>query len=373
MKITDVKVHLVESWRKTRDIGSPWIFVQVHTDEGVTGLGDATNWPGGTIIAQSVEELGKLIIGEDPFHIEYLYHRMYYALEQIGQTGAVIAAVSGIEIALWDIVGKVTGQPIYNLIGGPCRDRIRFYSHASNPEECAALAEKGVTAIKAYFPADPMVKGERIDSPRSVTLREEKLALEHMRRCREAVGDDVDLCTDVGCRYTTSAAIRIGNRLEEIGLLFYEEPVHPENIDALARVTASVNVPVCVGERRYTRFGFRDLIAAQAVDMIMPDVVRTGGIMETKKIAAMAESYYMQVSPHNPNSALSTTASLHVMANIPNALVLEFVDEKWDAPWRDDLLTDPPVVDSGYFRLPEKPGLGTELNMDVVEKYRFKG
>ncbi len=373
MKITDVKVHLVESWRKSRDIGSPWIFVQVHTDEGVVGLGDATNWPGGTIIKQAIDELSKLIIGENPFNIEFLYHRMYHALQQIGQTGVVIAAISGIEIALWDIVGKTTGQPIYNLLGGTCRDKVRFYSHASTPEECERLAGKGVTAIKAYFPADMADNGERITTPRSITLQEEKEALAHMMRCREAVGDAVDIATDVGCRYSTSAAIRLGNRLEEVGLLFYEEPVSPENIDALARVTASVNVPVCVGERRYTRFGFRDLIAAQAVDMIMPDVVRTGGIMETKKIAAMAESYYMHVSPHNPNNAVSTLASLHTMANIPNALVLEYVDDQQDAPWRNDLLTDPPVVENGYLHLPEKPGLGTELVMDMVKKHRFEG
>ena len=129
---------------------------------------------------------------------------------------------------------------------------------------------------------------------------------------------------------------------------------------------------MCVGERRYTRFGFRDLIAAQAVDMIMPDVVRTGGIMETKKIASMAESYYMQVSPHNPNNAVSTLASLHLMANIPNGLLLEYVDDEQDAPWRNDLLTDPPVVDKGYLLLPNKPGLGTELKMDIVSKYRFE-
>ncbi|MBT5876159.1 MAG: mandelate racemase/muconate lactonizing enzyme family protein [Candidatus Latescibacteria bacterium] len=373
MKITEVKVHLVQSWRKTDHIASPWIFVQVYTDEGVVGLGDATNWPGGTIIKQAIDELGKLIIGEDPFNIELLYHRMYHALQQIGQTGVVIAAISGIEIALWDIVGKTSGQPIYNLIGGVCRDKIRFYSHASTPEECGRLAEKGVTAIKAYFPAAIPDNGEHITTPRSITILEEKQALEHMMRCREVVGDAVDIATDVGCRYSSSAAIRLGNRLEEVGLLFYEEPVSPENIEALARVTASVNVPVCVGERQYTRFGFRDMIASQAVDMIMPDVVRTGGIMESKKIASMAESYYMQVSPHNPNNAVSTVASLHLMANIPNALVLEYVDDEQDAPWRNDLLTDPPLVDNGYLRLPEKPGLGTELVMDVVNKYRFEG
>ena len=136
---------------------------------------------------------------------------------------------------------------------------------------------------------------------------------------------------------------------------------------------AAINAPVCVGERRYTRFGFRDLIAAQAVDMIMPDVVRAGGILETKKIAAMAESYYMQVSPHNPNSAVSTLASLQLMANIPNGLVLEYVDDEQDAPWRNDLLSDPPHVEDGFLLVPARPGLGTELVMKEVEKYRFEG
>ena len=188
MKITDVKVHLVQSSRGG-EIPSPWILVQVFTDEGVVGLGDATNWPGGTIIAKSVEELGRLVIGEDPFHIEFLYHRMYNALHQIGQTGAVIAAISGIEIALWDIVGKVLGRPIYDLLGGPCRDRVRYYSHAAEPEECARLVAKGCTAVKAYFPGARPRTGDRIDAPSSITLAEELTALA--------------LCTTVRCSMTT--------------------------------------------------------------------------------------------------------------------------------------------------------------------------
>lgn len=372
MKITDVKVHLIRTRRNTT-IPSPWVLVQVFTDEGLVGLGDATNWPGGTIIKQSIEELSRLIIGQDPFHIELLYHRMYIALNQIGQTGAVIAAISGIEIALWDIVGQATGRPIYDLLGGPVRDRVRFYSHASTPEACAHLAEKGVTAIKAYYPVPPMPKGERMWSFRSVTVAEELAALDHLKRCREAVGNDVDLCHDAQARYSTSSAIRMANRLEEVGLLFFEEPVPPENIQEMKKVRASTNMPICTGERRYTRFGFRDLIASQAVDMIMPDVVRCGGISETKKIATMAESYYMHVTPHNPNSPVSTLASLHVMANIPNGLLLEVVDDEQDPDWRDDLLTDPPVVEDGTLLLPTKPGLGAALNMDVVEKYRFEG
>lgn len=371
MKVTDIKVHLVRA-REHMKIPSPWVLVQVFTDEGLVGLGDATNWPGGTIIKKAIQELSRLVIGEDPFHIEYLYQRMYRSLDQIGQTGAVIAAISGIEIALWDIVGQALGRPIYDLLGGPCRDQVRVYGHAGEPERSAHLAEKGYTAIKAYFPVGPLPPGERISWPRSITLAEELAALEHMRRHREAVGNKVDIATDVGGRYTTSAAIRLGNRLEEIGMLFYEEPVPPENIEAMARVTAAINTPVCTGERRYTRFGFRDLVAMQAVDMIMPDVVRAGGIAETKKIAAMAESYYIQVSPHNPNSPVSTLASLQVMANIPNGLVLEYVDDEADPPWRNDLLSDPPQWEEGYLLLPTKPGLGSKLVMKEVERYKFE-
>ncbi|MDF1513071.1 MAG: mandelate racemase/muconate lactonizing enzyme family protein [Anaerolineae bacterium] len=372
MKITDVKVHLIKTHRTTK-IPSPWILVQVFTDEGLIGLGDATNWPGGTIIKQAVHELSRLAIGQDPFHIERLYHRMYHNLQQIGQTGAVIAAISGIEIALWDIVGQALGRPIYDLIGGPVRDQVRLYSHASTPERCGQLAEKGYTAIKAYFPVGPRPSGEHIGSPRSVTVAEELSALKHLKACRKVVGNAVDLCVDAQARYTVSAAIRMGRRLEEVGLLFFEEPVGPENIAALAKVRDAVNVPICEGERQYTRFGFRDMIAAQAVDMIMPDIVRCGGIMETKKIAAMAESYYMHVSPHNPNSPVSTMASLHVMANIPNGLLLEHVDEDHDAPWRNDILSNPPVFDNGFMQLPTEPGLGTKLVMKEAEKYRFEG
>ncbi len=313
------------------------------------------------------------MVGESPFQVEVLYHRMYQHLNQIGQTGAVIAAISGIEIALWDIIGKAAGLPIYNLLGGVCREKVRLYSHASTPEACAHLAEKGLTAIKAYFPVRPLPPGELVGTPRGITLAEELDALAHMRRCREAVGDQVDICTDIQARYTSTAAIRLAHRLEEIGLLFYEEPVGPENIDELVKIRNAVNVPICVGERRYTRFGFRDLISHQAVDIIMPDVVRCGGILETKKIAAMAESSYMQVMPHNPNSPVSTLASLHVTANIPNGPLLEYVDDEQDPPWRDDLLTDPPVFEKGYLKLPTKPGLGTDLVMKEVEKYRFEG
>jgi galactonate dehydratase len=204
-------------------------------------------------------------------------------------------------------------------------------------------------------------------------VAEEKAALTHLMACRKVVGDSVDICVDAQARYTVSAAIRMGRRLEEVGLLFFEEPVGPENIAALAKVREAVNVPICEGERQYTRFGFRDMIAAQAVDMIMPDIVRTGGIMETKKIAAMAESYYMHVSPHNPNSPVSTLASLHVMANITNGLLLEYVDDERDSPWRNELLSHPPIFDKGFLHLPTEPGLGARLNLKIVEKYRFEG
>jgi galactonate dehydratase len=383
MKITGVKVYLIDraqgvapppaAFARRRRIASPWTLVEVSTDEGIVGLGDGTNWPGSTVIKRAAEELSQLVIGESPFDIELLYNLMYRSLDQIGQQGAVIAALSAIEIALWDIVGQATGQPIYNLMGGVCRDRVRYYNHARSPEEAARKVERGATAIKAYFPLPPLPEGERIPTPRSITVEEELQALGYLKAYREALGNAVDLCIDAQARYTTSAAIRLGRRLEEVGLFFYEEPVRPENVDALLEVKRAVNVPICVGERRYTRYGFRDLLAQQAVHMVMPDVVRTGGIMETKKIAAMAEVYYVQVSPHNPNSPASTLASLHVMANLPNANVLEWRGPEYDPPWAEELFTDPPVAEGGYLRLPANPGLGTRLVHKVAERYRYDG
>jgi len=370
MKITDVKTYMVEG------LVSPWVLVQVLTDEGLVGVGDGTNYPGALVVEKAIQELNPQVVGENTFNIERLWRKMYQHLYFIGISGAAISALSAIEIALWDIVGKSLGTPIYNLLGGVCRERIRLYANlwtlerGLRPEDFAEralrAAEEGYTAVK-FDPIDP---SERTLN-RSLTPQAEDNVEARVRAVREAVGEEVDIALDMAAAMDPETAIRMGRRLEQYRLLFYEEPVPPENVGAMAKVTSSVNVPVCTGERLFTRFGFRELMEIGAADIIMPDVVRTGGIMETKKIAAMAEVHYLPVAPHNPNSPISTLASAHVVANIPNFLILEFLAQ--DAPWRDEIITDPLRVEEGHLLLPTKPGLGTDLDLEAVKRHLYEG
>jgi len=384
VKITDVKCHLVKSGRNPQFKAS-WVFVQVFTDEGIVGIGDATNWPASYTIATAIDFLKDVLIGKDPARIERLWQEMYRALYHISITGTGMAAISGIDIALWDIKGKSLGVPIYELLGGRCWDRLRLYCHGRPAEDDASYVEGcleflndgGYTAIKTHLPSHRRRDGRyhRFSpvSGRHFNLAEEKAAYERLKAVRGAVGDDIEIAIDIGGALTTETAIRLGKRFEDIGLLFYEEPVPPENVDALLKVNQQIRAPICVGERLYTKYGFREVVTKQAADIIMPDVPRTGGITEAKKISALAESYYIQVAPHNPNSPLSTLASAQVMASVPNFLILEFVHTARDAPWRDELLSEPLEVKEGYLELPTGPGIGMELNMEAVTKYAWEG
>ena len=386
MKITDLKCHLVKTQRDPQ-YKAAWVFVEVFTDEGIVGLGDATNWPASYTIATSLDFLKDVVVGKDPSQIERLWQEMYRALYHIGITGAGMAAISGIDIALWDIKGKALGVPIYELLGGRCWDRIRLYckpifqgreasEDASYAQGCLeGLSERGYTAIKTGLPSRDARReryyGFSPVSGRRFNLAEEKTAYNRLKAVRDAVGDDIDIAIDIGGAFTTETAIRVGRRFEEIGLLFFEEPVPPENVDALLKVNQKIRTPICVGERIYTKYGFREIITKQAADIIMPDVPRTGGITETKKICALAETYYIQVAPHNPNSPLSTLASAQVMASVPNFLILEKTGAR--EPWRDEVLSEPlKITEGGYLELPTEPGLGVELNMDAVKRYAWE-
>ena len=385
MKITDVKCHLVKTQRDPR-YKAAWVFVEVFTDEGIVGLGDATNWPASYTIATALDYLKDVVVGKDPFRIERLWQEMYRALYHISITGSGMAAISGIDIALWDIKGKALGVPIYELLGGRCWDRIKLYckpilhgrgatDDAGYAQACLeGLNERGYTAIKTHLPPRGARRGSGGGfspiSGRRFNLADEKAAYNRLKAVREAVGDDIDIAIDIGGAFTTETAIRVGQRLEEIGLLFFEEPVPPENVDALLKVNQKIRTPICVGERIYTKYGFREIIARQAADILMPDVPRTGGITEAKKISALAESYYIQVAPHNPNSPLSTVASAQVMASVPNFLILEKTGAR--EPWRDEVLSEAlDITEGGYLELPTGPGLGVELNMDAVKKYAW--
>lgn len=369
MRIVDVKTHMVKGIFPK----APWILVEVKTDEGITGWGDATNFWGGYIVEKTVHELREVVIGQDPSEIERLWAEMYRALYYTGISGAVIGGITGIEIACWDIIGKSLGAPVYKLLGGRCRSKLRLYANnwfAGAEFTPEAYAERAVAVVEKGF------KGVKFDPfnakslNRSLTRDEERHGIEMVRAVREAVGPDIDIALDIHGALDVRTARRVAAAFEEFDLLFLEEPVPPENVDAMAKVAADTRIPICTGERLFTRHGFRELLEKQVADIIMPDVVRTGGILETKKIAAMAEIYYVSVAPHNPNSPVATLASAHTVATLPNFLQLEFFYP--DVPYRDELFTEPPFhIENGYLVLSDKPGLGFEINREALKRYRY--
>jgi galactonate dehydratase len=344
MRITDVKTYLVTASRPGGWAARNWCFVEVHTDEGITGIGEASGWP--RVIETAIHDLTPSLIGEDPGRIERLWQKMLIAMMGHGMTGVVGAgAMTGVEIALWDILGKKLGVPICDLLGGRLRDRVRVYAHANNVARAQELVERGYNALKCS------------DLSRPAAL---------VGEVRAALGPDVDLMTDVHGPpwFSVPDAIRVGQELEEYDVLFYEDPVPPENLDALAKVAESVNVPVAAGERSSTVYGFRQLIEREIVDVVQPDMGRAGGFLHMKKIAGMAEAHHIMVAPHDgSNGPVAEAAAVHLLATIPNCLILEHLVD--DVPWRYEVATPLDVANS-EIEVPTKPGLGIEFDPKVA-------
>jgi galactonate dehydratase len=351
MKITDVKTFLVDAGRPGSWSARNWCFVKVETDEGISGIGEASGWP--RVAQTAIQDLTPILIGEDPGRIERLWQKMLLATMGHGMTGIVGAgAMTGIEIALWDILGKKLGVPVCDLLGGRCRDRIRVYAHASTVERGQELIERGYTALKAGSLTQPV---------------------EVIHDLRKGLGDDVDLCIDVHGPpwFSVPDAIKVGQALEEYDLLFYEDPVPPENVDALAKVAAAISLPMACGERSATIYGFRELIEREIPDVIQPDMARAGGFSQMKKIAAMAEAHHIMVAPHDgSNGPIAEAAAVHLLAAIPNCLILEHLAD--DVPWRYEVATELPVKES-QIDVPTKPGLGIELDEAVCLAHPAQG
>ena len=363
MKITKVTPLMVEGRHWPR---FPWVLVEVHTDEGITGLGEALNYRSSGVV-EGIRSLGPQLVGEDPFNVERLWETMY-------RQGGVLPAISGIEIALWDIIGKALKTPLYNLFGGRCRDRIRVYvdgffrGAAYKPDE---YAEKAVETVDEGFTALKM----DIDGPlpsihtmeRSISRRDLRYTAEMVGAVRSAVGDDVDLAVDCHGSFNTTTAIALAKKLEKYDLMWIEDPVPSGNAAAMAKVAEAVETPICTGELLNTRYEFRELLERQGADIIMPDIVRTGGISEMKKIAAIADTYYVPVAPHNMVSPVATMASIHFCASTPNFTILEF--QLGDVPWKDQMLDQPLTLKQGYLEVPKRPGLGIALNTQEIQKH----
>jgi galactonate dehydratase len=340
-----------------------WHFLKVHTDEGLVGLGEPIVEGRARTVATAVQELGEYLIGQDPRQIERHWQAMYRVTFYRGGP-VLVSAISGIEQALWDITGKWLGVPVYQLLGGAVRERVRVYAHTGGdtPEEVTVQARarvaEGYTALKTGLSAPVRILDTREYISREVA---------RITALREAIPPSVDLAVDFHGRVGPAMAIRLAKELEPLGLLFIEEPVLPENVDALVTVARSTTTPIATGERLFTRWGFREVLEKQAAAVLQPDLCHAGGISEVRKIAAMAEVYFAAVAPHNPLGPISLAAGLQVDACMPNFLCQEQVS------LGEGYLKQPFVVRNGFIDLPTAPGLGIELDDAAVDALRYDG
>ncbi|MCH8103068.1 MAG: mandelate racemase/muconate lactonizing enzyme family protein [Chloroflexi bacterium] len=380
MKITDVRARLVRAHPERT-----WVFVEIDTDEGITGVGEATNSGGGgaILIARAIEilrndlpntDFSDGLVGQDPSHIERIWQNTYRRFTALGSRGLATAALSGIDSALWDIKGKALGKPVYDLLGGPVRDTVPLYTHVGHADDPVAaareareLVDEGFKALKTDPYAATMRSLHRRYMSGRISAEGASLGVDVMTAIREEVGPDIELMIDAHGNFDVPTAIDMCNRMNPIHLTWFEEPCQPESIDALREVREHTDVPLCVGERMYTRFDFLPVLQQRLVNYIMPDICWTGGITEIRKIASLAETYYVPVTPHDASGPFNVIAGAHVMMNTPNFYRLEMATAGMDA--YNACLTEPLDIREGELHLPDRPGLGYELDLDFVESH----
>lgn len=362
MKITDVKTFVVDCFRTN------WVFVKVYTDEGICGVGEVTLEYKEKALCGAVEHIKNYLVGKDPRQIEKHYHDIYR--DAYWRGGAVLmSALSAVECALWDILGKSLGVPVYQLLGGKVNNDCRIYVNgwfagAKTPDEFAEKAKiavkRGITAMKW----DPFGK-----SYLQISNKDLDTALECVAKVREAVGNGVDLLIEGHGRFDVPTGIKIAKELEQFKPMWFEEPVPPNNIEALKAVRDKSPVAISAGERLYTRFDYNPLFAARAADYIQPDVSHAGGIMELKKIAGIAESNYIPFAPHNPSGPVANAATLQLAACCPNFCILEIMYS--DVDYRKFVTDERLVYENGRIKVGDKPGLGIELNEEECLKHPY--
>lgn len=363
MKVTDIKVFTVDCFRTN------WVFVKVYTDDGINGVGEATLEYKEKALIGAVEHIKEYLVGKNPLDIEKHWHCIYR--DAYWRGGAVLmSALSAVETALWDILGKKLNVPVYRLLGGKVNDRVRIYVNgwfagAKTPKEfgekAREAAARGVTAMKW----DPFGK-----SYMDISNKDLNTALECISEVRSAVGDETDLLIEGHGRFNITAGIKIAKELEQFKPMFFEEPVPPDNLDALKAVRDKSPVAIAAGERLYTRWDYKRMFDLMAADFIQPDISHAGGIMELKKIAAEAECRYIPFAPHNPSGPVANAATLQLAATCPNFSVLEIMYS--DVEWRNDIVNEQLEYKDGYMKIPDKPGLGIEINEEECAKHPYK-
>ncbi|MDQ3808687.1 MAG: mandelate racemase/muconate lactonizing enzyme family protein [Chloroflexota bacterium] len=380
MQITGVRAwHVVGP--PADGAGSPltYVFVQVSTDEGLTGWGEITTYPGSVAnrtIAAALSEVDAFLRGADPMQIEAIWHKLLRAFTYVGTRGATTALISGIDIALWDIKGQALGVPIYELLGGAVRETIPLYTHfqyARTVEEMVANAcgevARGSKAIKTdpFMAAGELSNVTYLDGQIERSVENTGVAM--IAAIRDAVGPDIEVLIDAHALYNVPTAVRLASRLAPYAITWFEEPCPPESYDALEQVRGQVPVRISVGERLYTRYEFLPVLSRHLTDYVMPDVTWTGGISELKKIATLAETFYVPISPHDASGPINVLAGAQVMMTVPNFYRLEARRVSLD--FYNAFLSEPLEVRDGALVVPNKPGLGASLKVEYLEEHRI--
>jgi len=363
MKITDIRTFVVDCFRTN------WAFVKVYTDEGISGVGEATLEYKEKSLVGAVEHIKDVLVGQDPANIEKIAHDLYR--DSYWRSGPVLmSALSAVEMALWDIKGKALGVPVYQLLGGKCHEKVRIYVNgwfagAKTPEEFGEKAkiavQRGVTAMKW----DPFGK-----SYLEISNKDLDTALRCIAAVREAAGPGVDLLIEGHGRFNVPTGIKIAQELAQFKPMWFEEPTPPDNLEALKAVRDKSPVAISAGERLYNLREYKDLFEMRAADYIQPDISHAGGLMELKKIAAVAEAYYIPFAPHNPSGPVANAASLQLAACCNNFAILEIMYS--DVPWRADVTNENLRYEDGYMYIPDKPGLGIEIDEEACLAHPYQ-
>ena len=363
MKITDIKTFVVDCFRTN------WAFVKVYTDEGIDGVGEATLEYKEHALCGAVEHIKDVLVGKDPTNIEQIVHDLYR--DSYWRCGPVLmSAISAVEVALWDILGKSLGVPVYKLLGGKTNEKVRIYVNgwfagAKTPEEFGEKAkiavQRGVTAMKW----DPFGK-----TYMDISNKDLDTALKCVAAVRDAVGNEVDLLIEGHGRFNVATGIKIAKELEQFKPMLFEEPVPPDNLAALKAVRDKSPVAISAGERLYNLRQYKDMFDLRAADYIQPDISHAGGLMELKKISALADMHYTGFAPHNPSGPVANAATLQLAGCCTNFCILEIMYS--DVPWRADVTNEELKYEDGYIYVPDKPGIGIEINEEACLAHPYQ-
>ena len=375
MKITGIETIFLERGITVHAGAIQWLWVRIHTDTGLIGLGETYPFPQAeaAVVRRS---LAPVLLGKDPSQIERLWADMFLAISYAGWAGAEMRAISAVDMALWDLAGKASGRPVYQLLGGASRDRIRTYNTCYDHHDflrepvrlAQSLLEQNIHAMKIW-PFDPIAKENQ---GQYITRQQIRAGMDPLRQIKREFGDDMDVAMEFHGFWNLHSAIQIAQACEEYAPMWLEEMLPQDNLAAYAELAAATRLPLCVSERLMTRWQFRELMENGAARIVMPDISWCGGISEAKKIAITAETALRPIAPHNCGGPVLHAATLHLAANVTNLFIAESVRRHYGDEYRGIVTNTYPLGRNGWFSLPEGPGLGIELTPEVLRRADVK-